>query len=86
MMIYEMRSKLQKGGARRKEGRKRMKKLEEEGEKRDRTFPSSRRRSYNKTIVFRANGARSNKGAALQESEGISQNNISQCPTFDPPS
>jgi hypothetical protein len=27
------------------------------------SFPSSRRRSYNKTIVFRASGARSNKGA-----------------------
>lgn len=49
------------------------------GKKRGRTFPSSRRRSYNKTIVFRANGAKSNKGAHCK-SEGISQNNISQCP------
>lgn len=75
MMIYEMGSKSQKRGGRNRE--KRIKKL---GEKRGRTFPSSRRRSYNKTIVFRANGARSNKGARCK-SEGISQNNISQCPT-----
>ena len=75
-MIYEMESKSQN--------------LEEETEqrrdeetprkrKKGKTFPSSRRRSYNKTIVFHANGARSNKGAC--KSEGIPQNNISQCPT-----
>jgi len=55
-MIYEMESKSQKSGKNRVEGGI-------FGEKKGRTFPSSRRRSYNKAIVFRTNGARSNKGA-----------------------
>lgn len=43
--------------------RKREREEEEEEKKYVGSFPSPRRRSYNKTIVFRASGARSNKGA-----------------------
>lgn len=55
---------------------KRERESERESEKELRKFSSPRRRPYNKTIVFRASGARSNKG--VRQSENILQNNISR--------
>lgn len=59
-----------------KGNRERERKRKRESEKELRKFPSPRRRPYNKTIVFRASGARSNKG--VRQSENILQNNISR--------